>query len=88
MTMPHADFQAHLDDWSDELNQEAWQQHQGGIEGVKVVHDETLDVRPVMVLICHDHEVAISQLLHICIYLHSIKDCAACKVRDTFLTSI
>ena len=61
---------ADLDDRGDELNEEAGQLHEGGVEGVEVVHDEALDVGPIVVLVCHDHQVAIPQLFHICVHLH------------------
>ena len=54
---------AHLDDGGDELEQEARHLKQAGVEVVKVVHDQALDVRPVMILIGHDHQVPIAQLL-------------------------
>ena len=59
-----------LDDRRDELNEEAWQLHEGGVESVEVVHDQSLDMRSIMVLIRHDHEMAIAQLLHISVHLH------------------
>ena len=61
---------ADLDDRGDELNQEARQLHEGGVEGVEVVHDQALDVGPIVVLVRHDHQVTIPQLFHICVHLH------------------
>ena len=56
---------ARLDDGGDELDQEAGHTQQGGIEVVQEVHDEALDVAAVVVLVRHDHQVPIPQLLHI-----------------------
>ena len=50
---------AHLDDGSDELHKEAGKAQEGGVEVVEEVHDQALDVGPIMVLVRHDHEVAI-----------------------------
>ena len=72
-----------LNDRSDELNEEAWQLHEGGIEGVEVVHDQALDVRSIMVLICHDHEMAIAQLLHISVHLQIAKMVSRQACRQT-----
>ena len=49
-----------LDDWSDELLQEAVMQ-QGGPVGVNEVDEQTFDVRAVLVLIGHDHHLAIAK---------------------------
>ena len=53
---------AHLDDGRDELHQEARHLEQAGVEVVQEVHDEPLDVRPVVVLVRHDHQVPVPQL--------------------------
>ena len=60
---------ADLDDGSDELDEEARQLHEGGIEGVEVVHDQPLDVRAIVILICHDHQMTIAKLLDISVDL-------------------
>ena len=52
-------FVTHLDNGSDELQQEARHNKQGGEVVVKEVHDEPLDVAPILILICHDHDVAV-----------------------------
>ena len=59
----------YLDDRCDELNKEPWQLHEGWVEGVKIVHDQTLDVRAIVVLVSHDHQVTVPQLLHVCVHL-------------------
>ena len=53
----------HLDDGRDELQQEAGHAQQGGVEVVQEVHDQALDVAAVVVLVRHDHEVPVAQLL-------------------------
>ena len=60
---------ARLDDGRDELQQEARHAEQGGVEVVEEVHDEALDVRAVMVLVGHDHEVAVAQLPRAVVHL-------------------
>ena len=70
MNMECADpSDCYLDDRCDELYEEAWQLHEGRVEGVEVVHDEPLDVGAIMILVSHDHQVTIAQLLHVCVYL-------------------
>ena len=61
--------QPDLDDGGDELQQEAWHFEEAGEEVVEKVHDQALDVGAVMVLVCHDHQVAIAQLLHAAVLL-------------------
>ena len=60
---------ARLDDGRDELQQEARHLEQRGVEVVEEVHDEALDVRAVCVLVGHDHEVAVAQLLGALVHL-------------------
>lgn len=54
---------AYLDNGGDELQQEALDPEQGRVEVVQEVHDEALDVGTIMVLIGHDHQVPVAQLL-------------------------
>lgn len=51
----------YLDDGSDELIQEVGNLQQGGVEVVQKVDDKTLDMRTVVILIRHDHEMTISE---------------------------
>ncbi len=51
----------YLDDGSNEFQEEAGDPQQRGEEAVQEVHDEALDVRAVVVLVGHDHEVAVAQ---------------------------
>lgn len=74
----------HLNDRSDELDQEAWQQHERRVEGMEVVHDEALDMGTIMVLICHNHQVAISQLLHISVHLAYTQANETCLLQHLF----
>lgn len=48
-----------FDDGRDELDEEARNAQQGGVEGVEEVHDEALDVGAVVVLVGHDHQAAV-----------------------------
>jgi hypothetical protein len=57
------------DDGGDELHQEAWDLEEGGIEGVEEVHDEPLDVGAIVVLIRHDHQVPVPELLDVLVLL-------------------
>ena len=50
---------SYLDDRSDELQKEARYLQQTRPEVVDEVDDQTLDVRPIMVLVSHDHQVTI-----------------------------
>ena len=52
-----------LDDWGDEFPQEAVDFKQGRPEMVQEVDDKSLDVRPVVVLIGHDHDVPVAETL-------------------------
>ena len=61
---------AHLDDGRDELQQEAVDLEEGGVEVVQKVHDEALDVGAVVVLVGHDHQVPVAQLLRAVVHLH------------------
>lgn len=61
----------HLDDGGDKLHQEAGHFQQRGVEVVQEVHDEALDVAAVMVLVRHDHQVPVPQLLHIRVVLQA-----------------
>jgi hypothetical protein len=51
-----------LNNGCDELFQEAINAQQGGPEVMEEVDQQPLDMRPVMILICHDHQVAVAQL--------------------------
>lgn len=76
-----------LDDRSDELYEEARQLHERWIEGMEVVHDQALDMGAIMVLVCHDHQVAIAKLLDICVHLpHGEHGCDTqhCLITDYF----
>ena len=63
-----------LDNWSDEFEQEARHLEQAGEEVVEEVHDEAFDVGAVVILVCHDHEVAVPQLLGIVIQLQQASE--------------
>ena len=52
-----------LDDRRDELEQEARDLEQRRVEVVEKVHDQALDVAPVVVLVRHDHQVPVPQRL-------------------------
>ena len=56
----------YLDDGCDELLEEAVFQKVGPVV-VDEVDEETFNVRPVLILICHDHHFPIPQSLH-CFY--------------------
>ncbi len=58
-----------LDNGCDEFQQKARHLEQAGEEVVEEVHDEAFDVGAVVVLIGHDHEVAVSQLLGVVVHL-------------------
>ena len=65
---------SHLDNRRDEFQKKAWQLQQRGVEVVKEVHYEPLDVGAIVILICHDHEVPVTQLLCTIVHLyHSIQ---------------
>ena len=78
---------AHLDNGGDELKQEALDFEQGGVEVVQEVHDEPLDVGAIMVLIRHDHQVPVAQLLRAVIALqlqtHTKLECPGCSPQST-----
>lgn len=77
---------ARLDDGRDELQQEARHLEQRGVEVVEEVHDEALDVRAVRVLVGHDHEVPIAQLLGALVHLRprgqAAQETLPCAVLD------
>jgi hypothetical protein len=50
-----------LDDGRDEFDQEVGYAEQRGVKVVEEVDDQTLDVRSIVILICHDHQMAVSQ---------------------------
>lgn len=58
-----------LDDRRDELDEEAGDAQQRGVERVEEVHDEPLDVAAVVVLVGHDHERAVAQRLDVVVLL-------------------
>ena len=60
---------ARLDNRRDELHQEAGHLQQRGVEVVQVVHDEALDVAAILVLISHDHDLAVAQRLGVAVRL-------------------
>jgi hypothetical protein len=59
-TIPERISRQYLDDWGDELNEEPWNFEQRGVKMVDEVHDKTLDMRSVLILICHDHDVTVA----------------------------
>ena len=61
---------AHLHNGGDELLDEAVDLEQGGVEVVQEVYDEALDVRTIVILIRHDHEMPVAQLLGALVALH------------------
>ena len=50
-------------DGSDEHFDETVQMKQRGIVPMKKIHDQTLDVRSIEILICHDHDRTVSKCL-------------------------
>ena len=76
---PEEELCDHLHNGGDEFQEKAWELQQAGVEVVEEVHDEPFDVGPIMILICHDHEVAIPQLLDALIQLHNLQ-----KSRPTY----
>ena len=58
-----------LDNGCDKFQQEAGHLQQAGEEMMEEVHNEAFDVGAVVILVSHDHEVAVSQLLGIVIQL-------------------
>jgi hypothetical protein len=74
----------YLDDGRDEFKQEAADFEEGGIEVVQEVHDEALDVGTIVVLVGHDHQVPIAQLLCAVIHLRPI---SAVTDRQPYLES-
>ena len=68
--MVHTSNSTHyLDDGRDELEEEPREFEQRWEEAVQEVHDEALDVRPVVILIRHDHQVAVAQGLGVLVHL-------------------
>lgn len=59
----------HLDDGGDELQEEPGELQEGGVEVVEEVHDQALDVGAVVVLVRHDHQVPVPQLLGAVVHL-------------------
>ena len=55
---------AGLDDGGDELLQETGHVEKGGPEVMEEVDDQALDVRAIVILIRHDHQVTVAELLH------------------------
>ena len=51
----------YLDDRGDELDQKVRDLEQGRVEVIQEVDDQTLDMRTIVILIGHDHEMTISQ---------------------------
>ena len=72
----------YLDDGRDELEQEAADFEEGGVEVVQEVHDEALDVGAIMVLVRHDHQVPVAQLL--CAVIH-LRACAPIMETQPYL---
>jgi hypothetical protein len=56
-----------FDDRGDEFDEEAGDGEETGVKGFKVIDDETLDMTSVVILIRHDHQVAVSQGL--CVFV-------------------
>lgn len=67
-----AEDSADLDNGCDELQQESRHLEQTREEVVEKVHDEAFDVGTIMILISHDHEVTVPQLLGIVVQLQQI----------------
>lgn len=59
----------YLDNGRDELQQKSRQLEQRWEEAVQEVHDEALDVRSVVILVGHDHQVAVTQGLGVLVDL-------------------
>jgi len=62
-----------LDDWRDELFEEAVNAKETRPEVMNEVDQKTLDVRTIMVLISHDHYTAISQIPNIFVLFANLK---------------
>lgn len=58
-----------LHDGGDKLLQKAIYLQQRGPEVVEEINQQPLDVRPIVILICHDHQMSVSQLRHVCVLL-------------------
>ena len=63
-SFPHAGHAPHLDNGRDEFLHEVVLQEIGPVV-VNKIDDEPLDVGPVVILICHDHDLAVAQILHV-----------------------
>ena len=50
-----------FDNWSDKLDEESRNAKEGRVEVVQKVDDQPFDVRSVVILIGHDHEMTVSQ---------------------------
>ncbi len=61
----------YLDNGCDELEQKAVDFEEGWVEVVQEVHDEALNVGAIMILVSHDHQVPIAQLLCAVIHLRT-----------------
>ena len=59
----------YLDNGRDELQEKSRQLEQRWEEAVQEVHDEALDVRSVVILVGHDHQVAVTQGLGVLVDL-------------------
>ena len=73
---------AHLDDRRDELDKEAGHLQERGVEVVQVVHDEALDVAAVLVLVRHDHHLAVPQRLGVAVRLRVLQPDDLLQRRD------
>lgn len=62
-----------LDDGSDKLLEEVGDCEEGRPELLDKVEEETLDVRSIEILIRHEHEMAITEVLDVlCVILHAM----------------
>src|SRR5690349_4338759 len=52
-----------LNYWGDELLEKVWNPQERGELHLKEVDEETLDMTTVKILICHDHQMAVSKAL-------------------------
>ena len=63
----------HFDDWCDKLLKETWNFQKTWPEMVQKVDQQTFDVGAVMVLICHDHDRAIPEVIDISVGLTHVE---------------
>lgn len=60
---------AHLDNWRNKFQQEPRNTQNAGPEMIQEIQNQSLDVTSIVILIRHDHQVAVPQRLCACICL-------------------